>query len=377
MSKEQQEIIDRKKNLDIKRAIDRESMDQVINQLKQREDKNLSKDMELNNIQNELKQVKKMKAGYLLEDKQKQLKDLENKKKEVEDERFKLARELNHLDNDMLYNVENDTKKMQQRVNNSEYLNNPNNPKNKHLQMIKEAAENNARFKYKQEIFNAHQNNMSYRSRIENATRHENSYEPARANLLNVGNDILNSSVNDVYGNNQQQIKNSQDRINKLIKDRQKTINQMNNDQTLDEIDMLKLEVDNGYKSDGNIYRSAIMDYANEIRTERELNPKEKADRMTNIRRGLSRKSIKTDTQRINYQAAKPILDKRLIQLNQIIKTQRANEIKNERLRLSQNMNAGIPKYKNKHEKSALNDIRTERTDFRKPLIANYKNVSS
>ena len=330
--------------------------------------------MEFNNIQNELRQVKKMKAGYLIEDKQKQLQDLENKKKEVEDERFKLARELNHLDNDMLYSVENDTKKMQQKVNNSEYLNNPKNPKNKQLQMIKEAAENNARFKFKQEILSGNQNNLTSRTRIDNMTRRENSHEPTRSNLLNVGNNILNSSVNDVYGN--QQIKTSQDRINKLIKERQKTINQIKNDQTFDEIDKLKIEMDNGYKSDGNLYRSAIMDYANGVRTERELDPKEKADRMTNIRRGLSGKDQKSDSNRINYHAAKPILDKRLNQLNQIIKTQKANEIRNERLRISQNMNAKIPKYENKHEKSALNDIRTERTDFRKPLIANYNNVS-
>jgi len=302
------------------------------------------------------------------------LKDLDEQKKALDAERSKIARELNQLDDDVMYTVERNNQRMQQKVDNSDYLND--NRHSRKLQIIKDAAENSARLKDKQEVLLQDKETLNKNITVSDMVKRDHSAQPVKIRLLNVGNDILNTSVpNAAYGDDAKQ---SQDRINKLVQERQRTIRQLEHDSTFDEIDQLKFQVDNGYNTDGNLYRKGILDYTNNLRSDRELDPKEKAQRLANIRRGVSsREGRKSESNRVNYNAAKPIMDRQLDKLNRIIKNEKEKEIRGERLMINQNMNVGVPNYENKHNYSVLNTIgKNERIDFKQPLINHYKKVS-
>ena len=266
-----------------------------------------------------------------------------------------------------MHTVAREQKRVQEKIDTSAYLNSK---RNKEIELTKSAAEEKARIRYKHEILNHNTEKLNGNIEVSDLVGRGRSVEPVKSSLLNVGNDILNSSTRDAYGVD---IQESQNRIKRLVEERDRTMRQIANDSTFDELDMLKIEVDKGYSTDINKYRNDISNYVNDLRKNREMDPDERARRLTNIRVKVSNYDPSKKTSYVNYQAAKPIMDKQLSKLNGIIKDERNRENYNERKRILSNMNIKVPDYQNKHNNSVIETIgKTDRVDYRQPLIKQY-----
>jgi hypothetical protein len=239
-------------------------------------------------------------------------------------------------------------------------------------------AEENSRIKLKQGILAQSkeqlQNGMKVSDMVSGRGRSMDHFKSS--NLQNLGKDLMDQSNNSYGGTN---FKETQDRINMLKKDRDRTMQQLDNDSDFDEIDQLQHQVDNGYNTDFNKFRDNMRQMATGIRTEKEMNPSEKAQRLSNIRAKMSSYDPSNNNSgKLNYHAAKPILQRKIDQLNGVIKNERYREANDQRKVVLQNMNAKVPTYQNKHNNSVLDNIhRTDRTDHRQPLISNFRKVFS
>lgn len=191
-------------------------------------------------------------------------------------------------------------------------------------------------------------------------------------------NNVLNKSY-DPYGagGEDNKIKNSQVRIQKLMEDRKRTMKQIDNESAYDELEQLQVQVDQGYNTDDiNKYRDGIHAYTNDIKKDRDMKNDEKARRLGNIRSKISSfDPSQGPAIRINYEAAKPLMNRRIDKLNGIIRSERARETNDERRLVLENIHAKVPNYDN-HNRSVLDNIdKKPPMDMRQPLISNYKMV--
>ena len=353
----------------MRQANENEALNNIVSNLKAKEDKRIQNNLESDQINKELKDLRKQKAVYVKEDKLKLLQDIEKRRKEIDDEKAQVSNELRQLDDDELHTASREQKRVQEKINTSAYLNSK---RNKELEFMKNSVEDNARLRYKQEVLNQESNKLNNSFEVKDIINRGRSVEPNKSSLLNVGNDILNSSKNNPY-EYKVNIQDNQNRIKKLVEDRDRTMRQIN-DPAFDEIDKLKIEVDQGYNTDINKYRNGINEYVNDLRKNREMDYDERARRLTNIRVKVSNFNPNKNTSYINYQAAKPIMDKQISRLNGIIRDERNKEANNERKKIMNNMSMRVPDYQNVHNNSVLESIgKTEKVDYRKPLIQDYE----
>ena len=77
-------------------------VDKVVSQARNFEGRKLQNQAEELAIERQLKEIRKEKAGYLKEDKKKELEDLDRKKREIEEDKLKLQHELKNLDKGMI-----------------------------------------------------------------------------------------------------------------------------------------------------------------------------------------------------------------------------------------------------------------------------------
>ncbi|CAI2359223.1 unnamed protein product [Moneuplotes crassus] len=358
----------------------KQDVEKLVREAKMFEGKKINNQAEVLSIERALKEIQKEKAGYLKQDKLKELDELDKKKREIEESKLQVQRDLQNMSHDVRHAGNNTPiKQVQNKVNNSDYLRNQD---RRHTNALKNLAEENSRIKLKQEILGQKMDHYQQKAGIlayQNSAPRGRSNEPSKdSKLANSAAKILNSSSEYYAG---AKINQSQERISKLIEDRKKTMNQLKYDPVFDEIDQLQASVDQGYNTDINKYRENMKNYSTDLQSQREMKPEEKAQRLSNIRSKISNFDPNASAPFINYQAAKPVLFRQMNKLDKIIKNEKRREEDEERKRVNDNMHQKLPNFQARNPNYSVIEMknRTELKEpkMKQPVIMNYRQQSS
>jgi predicted nucleic acid-binding Zn-ribbon protein len=78
--------------------------------------------MHLADIIRELKQLRQKQGGHVKDLKQKELEDLDKEKDMIENKKNQIREQMRRIDGDMGYSLDKEKQRLQERVNNSDYL---------------------------------------------------------------------------------------------------------------------------------------------------------------------------------------------------------------------------------------------------------------